>query len=138
MLACHLYLRSLASFTFARLLPVLLLTCCLYFCSLAAFTFARLLPSLLLAFCLYFCSLAAFTSARLLPLLLLACCLYCYLLALANLLCGFVKWLVVDGESIYLHFNVFFEHNLASHMPFLIFPHPSRLHLCPVRIHISA
>ena len=65
LLACHLYLRSLDSFTSARLLPLLLLAC-LYFCSLAAFTSARLLPLLLLACCLYFCSLAAFTFARLL------------------------------------------------------------------------
>ena len=49
-----LHLCSLASFTFARLLLLLLLDCCLHFCSLAAFAFACLLPLLLLAYCLYF------------------------------------------------------------------------------------
>ena len=53
-LACHLYLRSLASFTSARLLPSLLLACCLCFCSLAAFTSARWLPLLSLACFRYF------------------------------------------------------------------------------------
>ena len=56
---------------------------------------------------LHVCSLAAFTVAHLLPLLLLTCGLYFCSLALANLFCGFVKRLVVDRESLQIHFNIF-------------------------------
>ena len=87
------------SFSRFPFLVLLSFRCVLYLCSLAYFTFARLLPKLLLACCLYFCSPAAFTSARLLLLLLLAC--------FGTFFCGFVKWLVVDCESLYLHFNIF-------------------------------
>ena len=68
---------------------------------------------------LYLCLLAAYWSlvaftyarlprfARLLPSLLLACCLYFCSLALAILFRGFVKCLVDDHESLYLHFGMF-------------------------------
>ena len=78
-----------------------------YFRLPAAFTYARLLPSFLLACCLYFCSLPTFTVARLLPLLLLTRCLYFCSLPLPNFFGGFVKWRIVDRESLYLHFSVF-------------------------------
>ena len=64
-------------------------SCFLYFCSLAFFTYARLLPVLLLSCFLYFCSLAFFTSDHLLT------------------FGGFVKQLLVDRESLYLHFSIF-------------------------------
>ena len=79
--------------------PSFLLACHLYLRSLASFTSAPLPPSSLLACCLCFYSTAAFTSAPLLPLILLAC--------FALIFCGFAKWLVVDCESLYLHFDIF-------------------------------
>ena len=54
LLACHLYLRSLAYFSSAPLLPSSLLACCLCFYSPAAFISAPLLPLILLACFGYF------------------------------------------------------------------------------------
>ena len=76
----------------------------------AFFTYVRVLTSLFLSCRLYLCSPAAFTSARLLPLLLLAC--------FGSLLCGFVKWFVVDSENLYLQINAFLKTTWRHTWPF--------------------